>query len=690
MAMRELGERVAAPVAAPMQETGPLPPARVLVVDDDDRNLLTISEVLKDVGKITLARSGEEALRHLLKDDFAVILLDVLMPGLDGYQTAGLIRQRESSKSTPIIFLTAINKEDAHMLRGYDAGAVDFLFKPFDPIMLRSKVAIFVELFQKTREIRQKAALEQRLLESNLKANAEKLQAERELRKAEERQEAILRTLPICLHSRSVKFPFRASFVSGAVERMTGFPPERFQERDFGLERVHPDDLRQVEEALAEGQKTGSYACQFRWRCADGNYRYFLDQGVVTHDEHGEPIQILGTLLDITDRRQLEDQLIHAQKLDAIGKLTGGVAHDFNNLLASILSGLSLIERQVEMNDKARRIFDMTEHAAKQGADLIARLLTFSRRQQLNPTVVSFQDLQTTLDPLLVPVLGGRIQLRWASPDDHWHALADRGQLEMALMNLVINARDAMPNGGTITLRALKRFLQLPEADVSAGHYVVLQVEDTGTGIAPEQIEKVLEPFYTTKEMGKGTGLGLSSAYGFARQSDGTLRIKSIVGKGTTVQLWLKTAQQAAVAATVAPVPPQGPLSFSDKSVLLVDDNKELRELTSLILSDLGMSVVCAAGGVEALALIEREPDRYDLIVTDFAMPIVSGVDLIKKARSIRSSWPCVLVTGYADGSVIAEKPNDVPLLHKPFDPNELTATIADIFRVTEVGGGGR
>ncbi|RUX01092.1 response regulator, partial [Mesorhizobium sp. M8A.F.Ca.ET.059.01.1.1] len=216
-------------------------PVRVLAVDDDERNLLAIEEVLDGVGQVICAKSGEEALRFLLKEDFAVILLDVLMPGLDGYETASLIRRRERSNNTPIIFLTAINKEEAHMLRGYDAGAVDYLFKPFDPVMLRSKVMVFVDLYEKTREIERNAAREQLLLERALKATSDKLDAERALRHSEARQETILASLPICFHARAAQAPYAASYVSKGVERLTGFSPDRFiADPDFGIGRVHP------------------------------------------------------------------------------------------------------------------------------------------------------------------------------------------------------------------------------------------------------------------------------------------------------------------------------------------------------------------------------------------------------------------------------------------------------------------
>jgi PAS domain S-box-containing protein len=659
-------------------------PARVLVVDDDRRNLLTISEVLKDVGEIVCASSGEEALRHLLKDEYAVILLDVIMPGLDGYQTAGMIRQRDSCKTTPIIFLTAINKEDAHMLRGYDAGAVDFLFKPFDPLMLRSKVGVFVELFRKTREIKLKAESEQRLLQENLLANTQKLQALKDLQRAEERQEAILRSLPLCIRSRSIEPPFGAFFVSGAVEQLTGFSAEAFtSDPGFGLARVHPDDLPLVEQALKGALQSGTYAVEFRWRCADGDYRHFLDQGVVSKGQDGTPSEILGTLLDITERRQLENQLIHAQKLDAIGKLTGGVAHDFNNLLGSILSGLGLLKRRVEMNADAQRIFDMTQNAAKQGADLIARMLAFSRRQHLEPKVYDLAALSEALDLLLSPMLGGLAQLRWRMDAEIWPVYVDPNQLQLAMMNLIINARDAMPEGGSIVIRGQNRSLAAPTAELAAGDYAVLRVEDSGQGIPPENMAKVLEPFFTTKDVGHGTGLGLSTVYGFVKQSGGSLRIESDLGQGTAVEIWLPRPQ--GVEAEKQPPSKQDAVAAEipeDKrpTILLIDDSSELRNFTEHHLRDRGFDVVGARGGAEALALLEKEPDRYDVIVTDFAMPMVSGLEVIRFARSLQPGWPAIIISGYADTESIAARPADVPLISKPFQPEDLMRAIGRIY----------
>lgn len=653
--------------------------ARILAVDDDERNLLAISEVLATTGDVICAKSGEEALRFLLKEDFAVILLDVLMPGIDGYETAALIRQREQSKRTPIIFLTAINKEEAHMLRGYDVGAVDYVFKPFDPIMLRSKVAVFVELHEKTLEIQRKAAAEQGLLAQALQAQKEKLQAERALRSAEERQDAILTSLPVCFHARAADPPFAARFVTKGVERMTGFSPEKLtSEAGFGLSRVHPDDLSRLEQALLAAKITGSYTCEFRWLCANGEYRIFLDQGVMSNGSDGGEPEILGTMLDITDRRGLEDRLLQSQRLDAIGKLTGGLAHDFNNLLAAILSGLGLLERRGTLDDQARQVVDLMRRSAKQGADLVTRMLAFSRRQTLKPEAQRLAALGDTMNGLVAPVLGGLIRFDWQIDDAAWPVHVDAGQLELALMNLVFNARDAMPSGGTITVHAQNRSVENRSEDVPAGDYVVVTVRDTGSGIAPDILEKVIEPFFTTKPVGKGTGLGLSTVYGFIKQSGGTLRIDSVVDRGTAMQLWLpRSVEEPAIHSLEADVGHTLLDAGADRpSILLIDDSSVLRQLTAESLRQRGFEVTCAGGGAEALAMIERAPDEFDVIVTDFAMPLVTGVDVIRFARSLRSDWPAVMVTGYADAEEIAGRPTDVPLLGKPFRDKDLLDSI--------------
>jgi signal transduction histidine kinase len=528
---------------------------RVLVVDDDENNLLAISTVLEDIGEVVVARSGEEALRHLLKGEFAVILLDVYMPGMDGYETAQIIRERDQTKRIPIVFLSAVNKETEHLIRGYAMGAVDYVFKPVDPVVLRSKVAVFVDLFAKTQEIEHKARQEQALLDENLRANAERLKAEQELRRA-------------------------------------------------------------------------------------------------------------------------ENQLFHVQKMDAIGKLTGGIAHDFNNLLAAVIGGLRLIERRTELPESAQEVLVMTRRAAEQGTELVRRLLAFARRQRLQPSTIELEDLSKAVTGLLGPTLGGRHQLEWKKAESPWPAFADPAQLELALMNLILNARDAMEEGGTITVTAENRTVSKTKEDgLERGDYIVLTVADSGCGIAPEMIEKVLEPFVTTKDVGKGTGLGLSMVYGFAHQSGGAFRLNSDLGKGTRAEIWLP--RSTAPVQQPAPPPPAAVKSSRPLRVLLVDDHHEVRAATLGMLEDLGHSVADAANSSDAMELLNSKPGEWDLLVTDYAMPHKSGTQLVDAVRELMPGLPSLIITGYAESDAVGARPDDVAILAKPFSLEQLAHMIA-------------
>jgi PAS domain S-box-containing protein len=652
--------------------------ARVLLIDDDERNLLAIATVLEDLGEVVLARSGEEALRHLLKGEFAVILLDVYMPGMDGYETAQIIRSRDQTKGIPIVFLSAVNKEAEHQLRGYAMGAVDYVFKPVDPLILRSKVAVFVELFDKSKEVERKARHEQALLDANLRANAERLRAEQELRRAEQRQAAIIQSLPMVLYLE----PFEAhprfpNYVSGDLEAITGFSYLQVTEQPhIWAERLHPEDRDRVLAAIEARRKTGRSSIEYRWQCADGTYKHFLDQAVLLRDPEGRPVEFAGTITDVTDQRSLESQLIQAQKMDAVGKLTGGIAHDFNNLLAAVIGGLSLIERRAELSDEQQRVLAMTKRAAEQGSELVRRLLAFARRQRLEPLPVDLLSLHDTVSDLITHTIGGLVNIEWQLEDGIWAVFADQAQLELALVNLVINARDAMPAGGTVTIIGQNRHVAHEETEgLAAGDYVRLAVEDNGTGISPEHLEKVMEPFFTTKELGKGSGLGLSMVYGFARQSDGAFRIDSKLGSGTTAELWLPRAPEGLTKTkTDAPEPPATQLR--PLKLLLVDDHTEVRSTTSAVLQDCGHAVVEAASGNDALGLLKTRDCDFDLLITDYAMPHLSGTEFLREARILCPDVPALLITGYAEAEMIGDRPDGVEILLKPFTPAALEAAM--------------
>ena len=653
--------------------------ARILLVDDDEHNLLALKTVLDDIADVVLAKSGEEALRHLLKGEFAVILLDVYMPGMDGYETAQIIRGREQTKRIPIVFLSAVNKESEHLLRGYTMGAVDYVFKPVDSIVLQSKVAVFVDLFLMRREVQRNAAHEQKLLDATIRANAEKLRVEQELRLAEQRQAAILQSLPILLYvGDRDEDSYVPHFVAGNFCALTGFDAEDLHDHPaLWVERLHPEDRERV---LAERKHARGGAIEYRWQCEDGSWKHFLDQAALLQDDMGRPTEIAGTILDITDRKTLEAQLTHSLKMDAIGKLTGGIAHDFNNLLAAMLGGLGMIERRVAMNESERKVLALTRHAAEQGAELISRLLSFARRQTLEPAYLPLRGLGNSVGDLLSHTLGGLVQLDWYLADDLWPAYADGSQLELAIMNLIINARDAMPGGGVITISGENRTIATSrDTGLDLGDYVVLTVVDRGAGIPADQLEQVLEPFFTTKEIGKGTGLGLPMVYGFARQSGGTLRIESEVGVGTRVELWLPRALTDAVAGHEDDTRlAEARVDCGSLRVLLVDDHPGARVATAALLEDLGHDVVEAGDGPDMLEMLRASPDRFDLIVSDYAMPLISGAEGIRQAREISADIPAILITGYAEAAMVSGLPSDVLIMLKPFGAEQFSDAIAN------------
>ena len=648
---------------APPDLAAPLK-ARVLIVDDDERNAFAAVQALEELGhELVVARSGEEALRRLLTEQFALILLDLHMPGMDGYETAALIRSRKRTASTPIVFLTAIFRDEPHVFQAYASGAVDVVFKPVDPFILKSKVTVLVDLYLKTEEIKRQSAYQQWLLDEHARVKAEAAATEKVLRRTEARQEAILKSLPLVVHSRSIEPPFAPQFVSEAVKEITGFPASRFvDDPEFGSSRIHPDDLAMVVGRIAEAARTGHYSVEFRWLCADGQYKVLQDQGVVAPSDDGEAREIFGVILDATDRRSLEEQLAQARKMEAVGQLTGGVAHDFNNLLTVVLGNIDIMARKPEDEERRARRINAVRQAAERGRDLTKQLLAFSRRQHLSPVVLDINALISEFSPLIRQAVGEAVTLDLQLGDQPLCAHVDPTQLETALLNLAVNARDAMPEGG-----------QLAIATRREGNHLVIEVRDTGVGMSAEVRERVFEPFFTTKEVGKGSGLGLSQVYGFVRQSEGEVQLHSTQGQGTTFSLRLPASEETVQRA--APEPEPSAVEGGNEHVLLVEDDPTVLTLTLDMLTGLGYRVATATNAREALEIIQSGAE-IDVLFSDVVMPGgVSGVSLARTARELRPGLKVLLTSGFVgDGAVLETA--EFPLLDKPYETSALAAKL--------------
>ncbi|AWM86843.1 response regulator [Microvirga sp. 17 mud 1-3] len=653
--------------------------AKILVVDDDHRNLIAVEEVLRATGvEIVTADSGEAALRQVLQEDFAVILLDVQMPRLNGYDVASMIRNRPRSSRVPILFLTAYNKDDLHVFKGYSAGAVDYVFKPIEPLILKSKVGVFVDLYRKTEEIRRQGEQERLLLMENLRVRGEKLRAEQALRHREEHQSIVLKSLPIALYTASLQEDHRQlHFTNESIERITGFKPSAFlTSPDFWSSRVHPEDRDHVLQQLGRLAEEGAVSLEYRWRCADDVERYFLDQTVLMRDAEGRPREFFGMWFDITERKQMEQNLLHASKLEAIGRLTGGIAHDFNNMLSVVIGNLDLLRKSIEGNKRAERRVGMAIESAQHCADLTHRLLTFSRRQSLQLSTIDVNVLMPSLLELMRRTLGERINATLRSAGEIWPVRVDRAQFEAALLNLAVNARDAMPEGGDLTITIENQVVGEGRA-VSSGEFVVIAVSDTGIGMVPEVVERVFEPFFTTKESGKGTGLGLSMVYGFVQQCQGHIEVESVPNGGTTIRIFLPRCRETAEASGSAQASTAHPFG-NGRVVLVVEDNPAVRQVATSTLRSLGFNVVSAESGDQAAEMIKSCPE-VSLVLSDVRMPgELSGIDL---ARLIQREMPHIkvlLTTGYFDGEDTAE---DFSVLYKPYRAVDLAEKIQSLMK---------
>ncbi|MBO9100792.1 response regulator [Rhizobium sp. K1/93] len=480
------------------------------------------------------------------------------------------------------------------------------------------------------------------------------------------------------------------------------------------LATIHGDDLPRLKRAISLTVETGR-DCEIDFRCIwpDATQHWVDVRAQLYRDRNGGAQKLVGIASDITKRRAAEDtlksvndlleervslrtaelkaanaglieevaqreraeeQLRQAQKMEVIGQLTGGVAHDFNNLLMAVLGNLDLLRKHFQHDPKASRLIDGAVQGAKRGAALTQRLLAFARRQDLSAEPTDLGKLVTGMEDLLKRSVGTTIAIEVLLEDNLMPAMIDSNQVELALLNLVVNARDAMPSGGVIKVRVRGEEIREVSKDLTSGRYLVLSVEDTGTGMSEQTLMKAVDPFFSTKEVGKGTGLGLSMVHGLALQLKGSLRLTSAVGHGTFAELWLpETFRPISIDDALEP----GGIGVTRAiRILMVDDDALIAMASVDMLEDLGHEVVEANSGADALKYLESG-NTFDLMITDYSMPGMTGAELAKAVREKVPGMPILIATGYAD--LPAGSGMDLPRLGKPYTQAQLAAEIGKV-----------
>jgi len=403
--------------------------------------------------------------------------------------------------------------------------------------------------------------------------------------------------------------------------------------------------------------------------------RWIEDRGFPVYNAEGRAYRVAGIAEDVTSRRELEEELRQAHKMEAVGRLAGGVAHDFNNLLTGVLGNLDMLERRLKSEESLRRV-RAARAAAERGARLTHQLLAFSRKQRLAPTPLDLNRLVSEASDMLFRTIGAIIRIETVLTDGLWPALVDPTQIELVLLNLAINARDAMPEGGRLTIRTAN----VSRADAPLdppSDFVLISVSDTGQGMSDEVLRRAVEPFFTTKGPGKGSGLGLSMVHGVATQSGGGLHIDSRPGRGTTVSVYLPRARR--VSATVRDRETRLAPVRERATILVVDDDPDVREVAVSNLESLGYHMLAAEDGQTALRVLARNAP-VDLLLVDMAMPGMNGVEVIRRARERQHDLRALLVTGYADVDAFAPAESDM-ILQKPYRLERLAEAVAEALR---------
>jgi two-component system, cell cycle sensor histidine kinase and response regulator CckA len=658
---------------------------KVLVVDDNAINRKLLRVTLTTGGHQAVeAADGLEALERLAEGGFDAVISDILMPRMDGYRLCYEMRRDEDYRPLPIIIYSSTYLTEADERLALSVGADRFIRKPAGAEVILGALA----QLQRAEPSRPEAVRPTRDLET-LKEYSEGLvrkleERNYELEASEQRYRALfeLSPLPMWVYDPETL----------AIQAVNAAAVEHYGYARDELLAMTLKDIRPAEEIprlLGVDRSVPGRRAAGLWkhRKKDGS---LIDVDVYTHEVvlGGQPLR-LAVLRDVTEQRMLEEQFRQAQKMEAIGRMAAGIAHDFNNLLTVIVGYSELISKQVGKHGPFSQELAEIRKAGERAGGLTRQLLAFSRKQVLMPEVLDLNAVVIDLEDILRRVLGEDLELRAVLDPGLGHVKADPSQVEQVIMNLAVNARDAMPEGGRLTLET--RNVELDEdyarehATVQPGSYVMLAVSDTGTGMDETTRSRIFEPFYTTKEPGKGTGLGLSTTYGIVKQSGGSIWVYSELGRGTTFKIYLPRVDEP-LAPAREPETRDAPAGGAQRAagyetVLIAEDDDAIRLLARLALERHGYSVLMAKDGAEALEVTRGHRGPIHVLVTDMLMPGMNGTELAAQVTALRPGLKVLFVSGYAEGTVMGEgeMAERSAFLEKPFTTEALARKVRQL-----------
>lgn len=658
------------------------PSARILIVDDKPENRKLFGEILSTEGyTLVSVAGGEEALASIRAEHPDLVLLDFMMPGLDGVSVAASIKSDVATRNIPVIILTALEDRESRV-RGLSAGAEDFLTTPVDATELRMRVRNLLRL---------KAYGEyydrySQLLEGEVAARTTALfertalleQNAVDLRRSEERTNYALGAAHMGIWE--VDLLTDQLISSASMATLFGLLPEHVPTKAAELVAlVHPDEQALFTAPGGLMRSGNDFDIEYRVVWPDGTTHWQAGRGRMVRDDAGRPVRLLGVATEITEHKSLEAQFRQAQKMEAVGQMAGGLAHDFNNMLTAILGYANLVLETFGPNDPRGADMEAVVAAGQRASALTRQLLAFSRNQVLLTTDVNLNRLIDGMHPMLSRLIGEDISLEAKQATDLGLVRADAGQLEQVLMNLVVNARDALPVGGNVLIETAN--VELPEtfmhgATAPSGSYVMLAVSDVGTGMDEATLQRLFEPFFTTKDVGKGTGLGLATVYGIVKQSGGFISVDSVLAEGTTFRIYLPRVDASAPIAesNVAPAPAR-----LTTTILVVDSDFAVRLLTRTILERAGFTVIDAPSAILAEQLASRAVP-IDLLITDVIGAESGASNLFDRLSINRPDLKVLYVSGYTHSMVgNRAQPEGIDLLKKPFTPDALNRRVREI-----------